>query len=235
MKSVYISSSETRIEPYQRRMFLFVQSVNSCLLRSHKEVYELSHLYMPIKRRISHARVCGLVSSQLASFLRHHRHRCCHSDGITVRGGDLDREFQLPGANTAFAAFSTPNVAHFSAALLVAAMLSAPWQVLWNISLLLGLCGLGGVVYVIIVGRRVRRQTSYEPVLEDWLWHTAFPLVSYTGFIVAALLLPIFPAPALFVIGAAAVLLLFVGVHNAWDGVTYLVLERVPLENKSQD
>jgi hypothetical protein len=41
-------------------------------------------------------------------------------------------------------AFSTPNVVHFCAALLVAAILSAPWQALWHAGLLLGLAGLGG-------------------------------------------------------------------------------------------
>ncbi len=49
------------------------------------------------------------------------------------------------------AAFGTPTVVHFCAALLVAAVLSAPWQVLWYASLLLGLSGLGGVTYVVIV------------------------------------------------------------------------------------
>jgi hypothetical protein len=29
--------------------------------------------------------------------------------------------------------------------------------------------------------------------------------------------------PALFVVGAATLLLLFVGIHNAWDAVTYHV------------
>jgi hypothetical protein len=136
------------------------------------------------------------------------------------------------------AAFSTPNVVHFCVALLVAAILSAPWQALWNASLLLSLCGLGGAIYVVIVLRRLRRvrqQTNYTPVLEDWLWHTVFPLVSYTALVVAAIMLPGNPAPALFVTGAATVLLLFIGIHNAWDTVTYLVLEQSQSENKSQD
>ncbi len=140
-----------------------------------------------------------------------------------------------PRASEAFAAFSTPTVVHFCAALLVAALLSAPWQVLWNADLLLGLSGLGGVIYVVIIVRRARRQTSYQPVLEDWLWHTVFPLVSYTALVVAAMVLPGNPAPALFVIGAATVLLLFIGIHNAWDTVTYIALERSQPENKSQD
>jgi hypothetical protein len=133
------------------------------------------------------------------------------------------------------AAFSAPNVVHFCLALLVAAILCAPWQMLWNAGLPLGLCGLGGITYAAIVARRVRRQTDYTPVLEDWLWHTVFPLVSYTALVVAALLLLGNPVPALFVTGAATLLLLFIGIHNAWDTVTYLVLEQSQPENKSQD
>src|SRR5579862_3691143 len=87
------------------------------------------------------------------------------------------------------AAFGTPNVVHFCAALLVAAILCAPWQVLWQAGLLLGLAGLGGVIYVVIVIRRARRQTGYTPVLEDVLWHMVFPFVSYGALVVAALVL----------------------------------------------
>src|SRR5260370_26296634 len=133
------------------------------------------------------------------------------------------------------AAFSTPNVVHFCLALLVAAILSAPWQALWNAGLLLGLAGLGGMIYVVIVLRRARRQTDYQPVLEDWLFHTVFPLVSYTALLAAAIVLPRNPAPRLLVIAAGTVLLLFIGIHNAWDNVTYVALELSQPENKSQD
>ncbi len=133
------------------------------------------------------------------------------------------------------AVFSTPNVFHFGAALLVAAILSAPWQALWHAALLLGLSGLGGATYVVIVIRRASRQTDYQPVLEDWLWHTVLPLVSYTALVVAAILLLGNPVPALFVIAAATVLLLFIGIHNAWDNVTYIAIELSQPQNKSQD
>jgi hypothetical protein len=149
---------------------------------------------------------------------------------ITLLAGAQVRRSSGP-----IATFSTPTVVHFGAALLIAAILSAPWQVLWNAGLLLGLCGLGGVTYVVIVVRRARRQTDYQPVLEDWLWHTVFPLVSYTALVVAAMVLPGNPAPALFVIGAVTVLLLFIGIHNAWDNVTYIAIELSRPENKSQD
>jgi hypothetical protein len=142
------------------------------------------------------------------------------------------RERRLSGA---LGAFTTPTVVHFGAVLLVAAILSAPWQALWGASLLLGLSGLGGVTYVIIVLRRARRQTDVQPVLEDWLWYMVLPLVSYTALIVAAILLPGHPALALFVTAAATVLLLFIGIHNAWDNVTHTAIELSQPQNKSQD
>ncbi|MEO8971198.1 MAG: hypothetical protein ABI406_06310 [Ktedonobacteraceae bacterium] len=142
---------------------------------------------------------------------------------------------QLRRSSEPIAAFSAPNVVHFCVALLVAAIINAPWQMLWNAGLLLGLCGLGGVTYVVIVVRRVRRQSAYVPVLEDWLWHTVFPLVSYIALVVSAILLSDNTAPALFITGAATLLLLFIGIHNAWDTVTYVVTEQLQPENKSQD
>jgi len=142
---------------------------------------------------------------------------------------------QVRRSSGTIGAFGTPTVVHFCVALLVAALLSAPWQALWNAGLLLGLTGLGGVTYVVIVVRRARRQTDYQPVLEDWLWHTVFPFVSYTALVVASLLLPGNPVPALFGIAAATLLLLFIGIHNAWDTVTYIAIERSQPENKSQD
>ena len=135
----------------------------------------------------------------------------------------------------AFATFNTPNVVHFAAALLIAALLSAPWPALWPVGLLLGLSGLGGMIYVLIVMRRARRQTHYQPVLEDWLFHTVLPLVSYSAFVIAGTLLPSQPTQALYIIAAATVLLLFVGVHNAWDNVTFIAIELTQRENTRQE
>src|SRR5258708_9775699 len=134
---------------------------------------------------------------------------------ITLIAGSRMRRSSEP-----IAAFSTPNVVHFCAALLVAAILCAPWQAPWNASLLLGLCGLWGMTYIAKVARRARRQTDYTPVLEDWLWHTVFPLGSYTSLVVAAMRLPGTPALSLFVPGAAEVTRLFLGIPHAITTVT---------------
>ena len=128
--------------------------------------------------------------------------------------------------------FATSNIFHFGAVLLAAAIISAPWQT----SLLLDLAGLAEVTYMLIVLWLARhRLAGYQPVLSDWLWYTVLPLVSYTALVVAAIVLPSQPVPALFVIAAAMMLLLFIGIHNAWDVVTFMLIEVPQSQNKSQD
>ena len=115
---------------------------------------------------------------------------------------------QVSSPRSGMAVFGTPNVVHFGAALLVAVILCAPWPALWNAGLLLGLAGLGGVIYVLFVLWQARhRVEGYQLVRSDWLWYTLLPLVSYTALVVAANLLPSHPAPALFIIAAVPVLL----------------------------
>jgi multisubunit Na+/H+ antiporter MnhB subunit len=122
------------------------------------------------------------------------------------------------------AAFGTPTIVHFCSVLLVSAILSAPWHGLSSVALTLGVCGLVGVVYGVIVVRRARRQSGYRPVWEDWLWHAVLPLIAYGLILISAIVLRNYPQRALFVIGATALLLLFIGIHNAWDTVTYIAV-----------
>jgi len=120
-------------------------------------------------------------------------------------------------------AFATPNIIHFVAVLLLSALISAPWHGGATVALLWGLVGLGGVTYVVIVARRMRVQNEYKPVFEDWLFHVLLPFAAYTTLAVAAGAARSHVREALFGVGAAALLLLFVGIHNAWDSVAYHV------------
>ena len=100
---------------------------------------------------------------------------------------------------------------------------------------MLGLFGLGGVFYLVIVMQRMRQVPHYQTPLKDWLWYLAFPLFAYIVIILAAMALPLNPALALYSISAAMLLLLFLGIHNAWDLVTYLAIERSHTENKNSE
>ena len=123
-------------------------------------------------------------------------------------------------------AFGTPTVVHFCLVLLMSAIVSVPWRAVSNAGLALGAVGVGGIVYMAVVIRRARRQKGYVPVLEDWLWHCVFPLIAYAMLLVAALALGRDPASSLLTIGATALMLLFIGIHNAWDAVTYIATQQ---------
>ena len=125
-------------------------------------------------------------------------------------------------------AFGTPTVVHFCAVLLLSAILSSPWHTFSGPALSLAAAGAAGVVYTLVVLRRARRQTGYKLVLEDWIWHCTIPIMAYGALLLAAIALPRHPEPWLFVIGATAILLLFTGIHNAWDAVTFIAVERYP-------
>lgn len=120
--------------------------------------------------------------------------------------------------------FSTPTVLHFSAALLVSAIMSAPWQTLFGPDLLGGILGLCGVLYLVRVTHLARRLATYKPDAEDWTWYTILPFLAYGGLAVAALLVHFGHGGALFGFGGAVTMLIFIGIHNAWDVVTFLAI-----------
>jgi hypothetical protein len=127
------------------------------------------------------------------------------------------------GEAQAGAAFSTPSVVHFGVVLLLSAVISAPWDGIVAVAVLCGGVGLCGIVYSVIVARRMRAQTAYKPVFEDWLFHVLLPLAAYAVLAGSAFAARAFARTALFFVGAASLVLLFTGIHNAWDTVMHLV------------
>lgn len=124
-------------------------------------------------------------------------------------------------------AFATPTVVHFSSVLFVSALLCAPWHGIVPIALIWGLIGAHGVLYSVEVGHRMRTQTDYQPVFEDWLFHLILPLTTYGILAVSAFCSRWQPRTALFGVGFAMLLLLFIGIHNTWDTLAYHVFVRM--------
>jgi hypothetical protein len=120
-------------------------------------------------------------------------------------------------------AFATPTIVHFGAVLGLSGILAAPWDGIGVVTLLWGLVGLNGVAYTLVVLRRMRAQSAYRPQFEDWLFHVVLPLAAYLALAVSAGAARVRLRESLFAVGAAAAVLLFVGIHNAWDAVTYHV------------
>lgn len=118
-------------------------------------------------------------------------------------------------------AFATPTIIHFGAALLLALLIRAPLRDVTSTAIGWGVVGVIGVIYSLIVIRRMRGQGHYRPEFEDWLFHALLPLAAYATLAASALTVPRYGREALFAIGASVLTLLFVGIHNAWDAVTY--------------
>lgn len=127
--------------------------------------------------------------------------------------------------SSAVAAFATPNVVHFTSAFLVSAILSAPWAGTARPMMVVGAMGIAGIVYMLIVVLRARRQQAYKPVLEDWIWHDIIPSAAYAMLAIAGLFMRERPV-GLFMIAAATLVMLMCGIHNAWDSVIWNAVER---------
>ena len=136
---------------------------------------------------------------------------------------------------TTMRAFGTPTVVHFCVALLVSAILSAPWRAVTSAAICLGGCGVGGLAYLVIVLKHATKQKAYKPVFEDWLWHLVLPAAAYASLLASALLMTSRTASSLFGIAASAIFMLFIGIHNAWDAVTYIAIDRPQEIAKAQE
>jgi hypothetical protein len=128
--------------------------------------------------------------------------------------------------------FATPTVLHFSTVLLVSGMLSAPWPAVTNAAIGWGIVGACGVFYELIVLRRMTMQTSYQPQLEDWIFHIVVPLAAYATLAVSAFFARTHAGGALFAVAGSVLGLLFTGIHNAWDAVTYHIFTIRPREHE---
>jgi hypothetical protein len=121
------------------------------------------------------------------------------------------------------AAYLTPTIVHFGTVLLLSAVLRVPWHSIGAFSMAWGLVGLAGIAYVAVVNLRMRRQELYQAQVEDWLFHALFPFAAYALLALSALAASSHEREALFGVAAAVLLLLFCGIHNAWDVVAYHV------------
>jgi hypothetical protein len=136
----------------------------------------------------------------------------------------LSAEFRMGSMDTT-KAFATPTIVHFCAVLLLAAIMTAPWQSATIASVAIGATGGAGLAYTLNAVRAARRQTHYTPVFEDWLTHYILPAVAYGALLVAAFRVRSDRGTAAFIVAGATIVLLFAGIHNAWDSVTYVAHE----------
>ena len=134
----------------------------------------------------------------------------------------------LANKSEALDSFATPTVVHFCAALLIAALVTTPRQTVGSLSGCLLGAGGAGLVYAVVVAARAARQKAYDPVLSDWVWHVVLPLLAYLSLLTAAIVMRRAPEESLYGVGAAELLILFIGIHNAWDAAVWITTNVEP-------
>jgi hypothetical protein len=141
--------------------------------------------------------------------------------GLTFVVIALIREVLQKGTRPAgLAAFVTPTIVHFGGLLALSAFMTMPHQHVATLSVGLGVGGLAGVIYGGFVGVNMARhksQAQYVPVMEDWLWNVILPTFVYGCLLATAELIWIRPEQSLYVVAVLSLLLLLIGIHNAWD------------------
>jgi hypothetical protein len=119
---------------------------------------------------------------------------------------------------SALRVYVTPTIVHFSTVLALAAYLSMPHQGVTALSLGFGAAGAAGLIYAAFIAASIGRiGGGYIPVKEDWIWNAVLPAIVYGTLLAIAFLLRRRPEQCMYGAAAASLLLMFIGIHNAWD------------------
>jgi hypothetical protein len=148
----------------------------------------------------------------------------------------LIAQARAAGSRRDIAAFGTPTVIHFCTALLVSAVMTAPWQVSASLGSCIAAFGAVGLAYSIRVVWYARK-ANYKPDAEDWFWYIALPIVAHVVLMVAGVSMSWTADWTLVAVAVTSLVFLFLGVHNSWDTVTHVAVQHGPklANGKSQE
>jgi hypothetical protein len=123
-------------------------------------------------------------------------------------------------------AFVTPVLVHFGGVLFLSMVLLAPWPAAWPLGLVLGLHGLAGIVYASFVIRLLRRLDFVSLDARDWIAYAGAPALANVSLLAGAAGLVTEKSSAPYAVAGAVMLLLFIGILDAWDLTLWIVKNR---------
>jgi hypothetical protein len=81
--------------------------------------------------------------------------------------------------------------------------------------------GTGALIYLVwIRGHKQWRESQLD--LLDWCWYVALPFLSYLSIVANAIVLGVYAKVGLALLAGTAILLLVIGIRNAWDLVLWM-------------
>jgi hypothetical protein len=125
-------------------------------------------------------------------------------------------------------AFVTPVLVHFGGVLFLSLFLLAPWPWAWPVGLFLGLIGLTGIVYAVVVIRLLWKLDFVALRPADWISYGGASALPNVALIVGAAGLVTGKVFTPYVVAAAVTMLLFIGIFDAWDLTLWIVKNSAP-------
>jgi hypothetical protein len=137
---------------------------------------------------------------------------------VTLTAG-RDREVTLRGA----ALYLTPTVFDFGMVLAVSAAAMAPGLSPHTTALVIGALAVWGLGYTLLVGARLyKADTDIKPHWSDVWMYGAMPPLVFLALLAADGLELIRPQLAPYAIAVVLMGILFMGIRNAWDLITWM-------------
>ncbi len=131
----------------------------------------------------------------------------------TLTAGIEDKMLGLRG-------FITPVAVHLGSVLIGCAILVVPTLTPGAFAVLLGVGGIAGAGYSLIVARRIWKMRLD---LDDRIFYGVLPIFTYAAMTAAAVMAFTPGKPVLEMLAAALVVLLVLGMRNSWDMATFMI------------
>ncbi|MEO8714100.1 MAG: hypothetical protein ABI369_03710 [Acetobacteraceae bacterium] len=119
----------------------------------------------------------------------------------------------------------TPTIQHFSAVLVICLMGTAPSQTSSSFGALVSASGVVGIGFACRVWRNMLRRGMTKTLdLADRCCYIVLPIGTYLAVIGTGIVLPSKPGLGLDLLAGLLVVLLLLGIRNAWDMTLWIVL-----------
>jgi hypothetical protein len=142
---------------------------------------------------------------------------------VTTLSAGLEQNRASRGARV----YITPIVFHFAIVLIVSAIAVTPGLPIEAIAAVVGLCALLGLTYSLVTTMRIFAIQDLDlPDWEDKIFYGILPAIVYLSLAGAAAAVWFAPMMAALSIAIVMLAILLVGIRNAWDLATYLVIRK---------
>ena len=123
--------------------------------------------------------------------------------------------------DTGVRAFISPIAVHFTSALALSALMLAPEIPRLPLGTAVAVGGAGLIVYTLWTRANTQWRHNKLPLL-DWIWFIGLPMLTFLLIAGSGIAIAANAAIGLYALATASVLLIVVGIRNAWDIVVWM-------------